>query len=80
MPDATTTIGEGTFSRSSLAGKIAVVTGSTQGLGEATVRLFQQRGCKGVVVTGRNRQRGESLAEELTTSTCSPATGVCDTK
>lgn len=60
----------GTFSRASLEGKVAVVTGSTQGLGEATVRLFQERGCRGIVVTGRNSQRGEALAKELTSSTC----------
>lgn len=59
-----------TFSRASLQGKIAVVTGSTQGLGEATVRLFQRRGCHGIVVTGRNIQRGEALVQELTTDTC----------
>jgi NAD(P)-dependent dehydrogenase (short-subunit alcohol dehydrogenase family) len=69
--DEAATNAEDFFFHSSLAGKIAVVTGSTQGLGEATVRLFRQRGCKGIIVTGRNRQRGESLAKELTTSTCS---------
>lgn len=29
-----------------LKGKIAVITGSTQGLGAATVRLFAERGRK----------------------------------
>jgi NAD(P)-dependent dehydrogenase (short-subunit alcohol dehydrogenase family) len=70
MADAVTTNAEDSLFRSSLVGKVAVVTGSTQGLEEATVRLFRQRGCKGIVITGRNRQRGESLAKELTTSTC----------
>lgn len=56
--------------KSSLRGKVAVVTGSTQGLGEATLRLFQKRGCSGLVVTGRDERRGNKLARELTTSSC----------
>lgn len=58
------------FHRSSLEGKVAVVTGSTQGLGEATVRLFHERGCKGLVITGRNKDRGKRLAKELTSDSC----------
>ncbi|MGH7104739.1 MAG: KR domain-containing protein, partial [Acetobacteraceae bacterium] len=42
----------------SLAGKIAVVTGSTQGLGEAIARLFADRGAAGIVITGRNGENG----------------------
>eukprot|EP00537_Pseudo-nitzschia_pungens_P013971 CAMPEP_0172384076 /NCGR_PEP_ID=MMETSP1061-20121228/1867_1 /TAXON_ID=37318 /ORGANISM="Pseudo-nitzschia pungens, Strain cf. pungens" /LENGTH=518 /DNA_ID=CAMNT_0013112563 /DNA_START=160 /DNA_END=1716 /DNA_ORIENTATION=+ len=57
-------------SMSSLLGKVAVVTGSTQGLGEATLRLFRDRGCRGLVVTGRNEQHGRRLAKELTSATC----------
>lgn len=56
--------------KSSLKGKVAVVTGSTQGLGEATLRLFKERGCRGLVITGRNEKRGERLAKELTSSSC----------
>ena len=43
---------------SSLAGKIAVITGSTQGLGETTARLFKTRGISGLIITGRNQDRG----------------------
>ncbi len=50
-----------------LAGKVAVVTGSTQGLGEAIARLFVARGVAGIVVCGRNRERGERVAGELRT-------------
>lgn len=57
-------------SKSSLKGKVAVVTGSTQGLGEATVRLFKDRGCRGLVISGRNEERGQQLAKELTTTSC----------
>jgi len=56
--------------RSSLKGKIAVITGGTQGLGEATARLFRKRGCSGIVITSRNAQRGRKLATELSTATC----------
>jgi NAD(P)-dependent dehydrogenase (short-subunit alcohol dehydrogenase family) len=62
------TVDDSTFSRASLKGKVAVVTGSTQGLGEATVRLFKERGCAGIIVTGRNKERGEALVTELTES------------
>ncbi|CAN5300771.1 SDR family oxidoreductase [soil metagenome] len=51
--------------QSSLAGKVAVVTGSTQGLGEATVRLFAKRGAAGIVVTGRNAERGKAVVAAL---------------
>ena len=50
---------------SSLAGKVAVVTGSTQGLGEATARLFAKRGAAGIVVTGRNAERGKKVVAAL---------------
>lgn len=61
---------EDTYRLCSLGGKVAVVTGSTQGLGEATARLFQQRGIRGLIITGRNVERGEQVAKSLTTETC----------
>lgn len=55
---------------SSLHGKIAVITGSTQGLGEDTAHLFKQRGITGLIITGRNAERGEAVAAALTGDGC----------
>lgn len=54
----------------SLQGKIAVITGSTQGLGEATARLFKERGISGLIINGRNSARGEQVAQSLTGDGC----------
>jgi len=48
------------------AGKVAVVTGSTQGLGLATVETMLRRGLKGAVITGRNAANGAREAARLT--------------
>ncbi|QCW49337.1 SDR family oxidoreductase [Nocardioides dongxiaopingii] len=48
----------------SLAGRRAVVTGSTSGIGAVTARLLAARGAS-VVVTGRDGGRGESVAADV---------------
>jgi NAD(P)-dependent dehydrogenase (short-subunit alcohol dehydrogenase family) len=53
-----------------LSGNVAVITGGTQGLGEATARLFAERGAAGLVICGRNRERGKAIAEELSGTGC----------
>jgi len=42
----------------SLAGKTAVVTGGTQGLGEAVAHTLAERGAEGLVICGRNEANG----------------------
>lgn len=48
-----------------LDGKVVVVTGSTQGLGERIARDAAAQGAAGVVVTGRNAKRGEAVASDI---------------
>lgn len=50
-----------------LAGKIAVVSGSTQGLGLTAVRMMLRRGLAGAVLSGRNAEAGEAAAAALHT-------------
>jgi len=47
-----------------LTGKVAVVTGSTQGLGAAIATLFVQEGAR-VVLTGLSSRDGAALAKKL---------------
>lgn len=53
------------LSRLSMHGKVAIVTGSTQGLGEAIAHLLVDRGAKGIVITGRNAERGAKVVGDM---------------
>lgn len=59
-----------------LAGRYAVITGGTQGLGETTARLFAERGAAGLIICGRDFERGETVAREISGAGC-PTEFVC---
>lgn len=61
--------GRQAFSRN-LAGRVAIVTGASQGLGEAVARQFAARDIRGLLLTGRNRERGEAVAASLVAQGC----------
>ena len=48
-----------------LAGKTALVTGSTQGIGLAIARLFAERGAEAVMTCGRREKVGEQVAAQI---------------
>ncbi len=47
-----------------LEGKVAIVTGSTSGIGAASVKLFAENGAS-VIITGRSEDRGVELESEV---------------
>ena len=51
--------------RVELDGKVLLVTGSTQGVGAEVARLAVEAGVRGVLITGRNAERGAAMAAEL---------------
>ncbi|MBI4923320.1 MAG: SDR family oxidoreductase [Devosia nanyangense] len=50
-------------------GKIALVTGGTQGLGAAIAEQFAQAGAAGLVTCGRNREKGEAVGRDIVAKT-----------
>lgn len=61
---------------------IAIISGGTQGLGEAVARKLVADGAAGLVLVGRSSERGKALADELSalgTPTIFTPTDVADT-
>lgn len=48
-----------------LDGKVALVTGAAQGIGEATARQLATRGIAGLILTDRNAEKGEAVVKSL---------------
>ncbi len=51
-------------------GRVALVTGSTQGVGEALLHLMADEGLAGAVVTGRDHKRGDAVRSRLESKGC----------
>jgi NAD(P)-dependent dehydrogenase (short-subunit alcohol dehydrogenase family) len=50
-----------------LDGKVAIVTGSTRGIGEATARLLAKEGAVSII-TGRTEEAGKKVTQEIVSS------------
>ncbi len=55
-----------------IEGKIAIVTGGTQGLGAAIALQFAQAGAEGIAIVGRTTAKGEAMAAKITAETGVP--------
>jgi NAD(P)-dependent dehydrogenase (short-subunit alcohol dehydrogenase family) len=51
-------------------GKVVLITGATQGVGEAIAREAAASGAKGLCITGRDASRGSKVAKELEARGC----------
>lgn len=54
-----------------LRNKVAVITGATSGIGEATARVFAAQGAR-LVIAGRSEDKGTALAAELSQAHATP--------
>lgn len=56
-----------------MKGKVIIVTGGTQGLGEGIARHLADLGAAGLITCGRNRENGEAVAAALRERGCEAA-------
>ena len=49
-------------------GKVALVTGSTSGLGRAIAETLLQAGCRAVVINGRDEEKTQKAADDIASS------------
>ena len=53
--------------KSQFKDKVMIVTGSTQGSGAETAKLFAHRGAKAITICGRQEELGEAIKEQIET-------------
>lgn len=58
------------YAYSSFSGRVAVITGGTQGLGLATAALMRARGAAGLALVGRDAEKGEAAARSMSGEGC----------
>ena len=52
-------------SKKQFEGKVVIITGSTQGSGAETAKLFAARGAKAITICGRQENTGIQIKKEI---------------
>mgnify|MGYP001398261873 CR=1 FL=1 len=52
-------------SKKQFEGKVVIITGSTQGSGAETAKLFAARGAKAITICGRQENKGIQIKKEI---------------
>ncbi|XP_050257223.1 (+)-cis,trans-nepetalactol synthase NEPS1-like isoform X1 [Quercus robur] len=60
----------GTAPRSKLQGKVAIITGGANGMGEATARQFATHGARAIVIADVQDERGQNVAVSIGSNVC----------